>query len=173
MKAKDRKRAIINLLITRKQAITGGELAKTFDVSRQIIVRDIVSLKEAGYDILSTHYGYVLNKAPFAERVFKLYHSTEQTEDELNTIVELGGSIADVFVMHKVYGKIGVPLNIFSKAAVYQFLEGVRNGKSTELMNITGGYHYHTVYADSDEILNKIENALRAKNYIVASDAEE
>ena len=41
MKAKDRKRAIINLLITKKKAITGGELAKTFDVSRQIIIRDI------------------------------------------------------------------------------------------------------------------------------------
>ena len=47
LKAKDRKRAIINLLITKKQAITGGELAETFNVSRQIIVRDIVALKEA------------------------------------------------------------------------------------------------------------------------------
>ena len=55
MKAKDRKRAIVNLLITKKQAITGGELAKTFGVSRQIIVRDIISLKESGYDISDRH----------------------------------------------------------------------------------------------------------------------
>lgn len=170
MKAKDRKRAIINLLITRKQAITGGELAKTFGVSRQIIVRDIVSLKDAGYDILSTHYGYLLHKAPFSERVLKFYHTTDQTEDELTTIIDLGGSVADVFVNHKVYGKIDVPLNIFSRAAVKQFMEGVRNGKSTELMNITGGYHYHTIYANSDEILDKIEKTLREKNYIVSEE---
>ena len=77
MKAKDRKRAIINLLITKKKAITGGELDKTFGVSTQIIVRDIVSLKDAGYDILSTHYGYLLHKAPFSERVLKFYHTVK------------------------------------------------------------------------------------------------
>ena len=166
MKAKERKRAIINLLITKKQAITGGDLAKTFGVSRQIIVRDIVALKEAGYEILSTHYGYLLGKAPFAERVLKVYHTTEQTEDELTTIVDLGGSVADVFVEHKVYGKIDVPLNLFSKVAVDEFMKSVRSGKSSELMNITGGYHYHTIYADSEEILDKIENALNEKGYI-------
>ena len=42
----------------------------------------------------------------------------------------------------------------------------VRTGKSTELMNITGGYHYHTVRADSEEILDKIENQLSIKGYI-------
>jgi len=172
MKAKDRKRAIINLLITKKQAITGGELSKTFGVSRQIIVRDIVSLKEAGYDIISTHFGYLLQNPPFAERVFKTYHTTDNTEDELNTIVSLGGSVADVFVCHKVYGKIVVPLNIFSKEAVEQFMEGVRSGKSSELMNITGGYHFHTVYADSEEILDKIEKALKEKNYLAPEKAE-
>ena len=172
MKAKDRKRAIINLLITKKQAITGGELSKTFGVSRQIIVRDISSLKEAGYDIVSTHFGYLLKSPPFAERVFKFYHSSVETADELNTIVSLGGSIADVFVWHKVYGKISVPLNLFSKDAVDKFMENVRSGKSSELMSITGGYHYHTVYADSEEILDNIEKALRAKNYIAPDNDE-
>ena len=167
MKAKDRKRAIVNLLITKKQAITGGELAKTFGVSRQIIVRDIISLKESGYDILSTHYGYLIRKAPFSERILKFYHSSEQTEDELTTVIDLGGSVADVFVNHKVYGKIGVPLNLFSRESINQFMDGVRSGKSTELMNITGGFHYHTIYADSDEVLDKIEKALKEKNYIV------
>ena len=102
----------------------------------------------------------------------KFRHTSAKTEDELNTIIDLGGSVADVFVNHKVYGKIGVPLNIFSKAAVNQFMEGVRSGKSTELMNITGGYHYHTVYADSDEILDKIETALKAKGYLAPDDEE-
>ena len=33
-------------------------------------------------------------------------------------------------------------------------------------MNITGGYHYHTVRADSEEILDKIEKQLSIKGYI-------
>lgn len=104
------------------------------------------------------------------ERVFKLKHTTEQTEDELNSIVDFGGTVVDVFVWHKVYGRISAKLNIFSRLQVKQFLEGVRTGKSTELMNITGGYHYHTVRADSEEVLNKIENYLKEKNYLASGE---
>ena len=74
--------------------------------------------------------------------------------------------MVDVFVWHKVYGKLSAYLNIFSRLHIKQFIEGVRSGKSTELMNITGGYHYHTVRAESEEILDRIEKALDEKNYI-------
>ncbi len=166
MKAAERRKAIVNLLLSSTDAVSGGKLSEEFGVSRQIIVQDIAVLKGSGYDILSTHNGYIIQKSPLTERVFKLYHTTEETEDELNTIVELGGTVIDVFVWHKVYGKMAAPLNIFSPLHVKQFIEGVRSGKSTELMNITGGYHYHTVRADSEEILNKIEKELKAKGYI-------
>lgn len=166
MKVNERRTAIVNLLLTRKDPISGGELSKQFKVSRQIIVQDITILKGLGYEIFSTHYGYVLQRSPLVERVFKLKHTTEQTEDELNSIVDLGGTVVDVFVWHKVYGKISATLNIFSRLHVKQFLEGVRTGKSTELMNITGGYHYHTVRAETEEILNKIESELKEKNYL-------
>lgn len=164
MKAESRRKEIANLLVSEHLPISGTTLSKKFGVSRQIIVQDISVLKAAGYEILSTHNGYI---APTKERVFKLYHSTEQTEDELNLIVDLGGTIVDVFVWHKVYGKVTANLNIFSRLHVKQFIEGVRGGKSTELMNITGGYHYHTVRAESEEILDKIEKALKERNYIV------
>ena len=141
-------------------------MSEEFGVSRQIIVQDITVLKGMGYDILSTHNGYIIQKSPLKERVFKLHHTTEQTEDELNAIVNLGGTVVDVFVWHKVYGKMIAPLNIFSPLQVKQFIEGVRTGKSTELMNITGGYHYHTVRAESEEILNAIGNVLNEKGYI-------
>lgn len=166
MKASERRKAIVSFLLSEKRAVTGGELSEKFDVSRQIIVQDITVLKASGYDILSTHSGYIVSQTPLAERVFKLRHTSEQTEDELNCIVSLGGTVADVFVWHKVYGKISATLNIFSPLQVKQFIEGVRTGKSTELMHITGGYHYHTVRADSEEILNKIENALSERGYI-------
>lgn len=167
MKAAERRKEIANYLMAEGKAISGGALSDRFGVSRQIIVQDISVLKAAGYDILSTHSGYVIQGSPFVERVFKLYHTTNQTEDELNTIVDLGGTVADVFVWHKVYGKLVVPLNIFSRLHVKQFIEGVRSGKSSELMNITGGYHYHTVRAETKEVLDQIEKALKHKDYIV------
>lgn len=167
MKAAERRKEIANYLMAEGKAISGGALSDRFGVSRQIIVQDISVLKAAGYDILSTHSGYVIQGSPFVERVFKLYHTTNQTEDELNTIVDLGGTVADVFVWHKVYGKLVVPLNIFSRLHVKQFIEGVRSGKSSELMNITGGYHYHTVRAETKEVLDQIEKVLEQKNYIV------
>ena len=156
MNVNQRRKEIINLLLASKTPISGGELSKNFNVSRQIIVQDITILKGLGYEIISTHNGYVLQKSPLVERVFKLKHSTNQTEDELNTIIDLGGTVVDVFVWHKVYGKISANLNIFSRLHVKQFLEGVRTGKSTELMNITGGYHYHTIRAESEEVLDKM-----------------
>lgn len=166
MKAEERRKEIVCLLLSEQKPISGGVLSEKFGVSRQIIVQDISVLKAAGYEILSTHNGYFIHKTPLAERVFKLYHTTEQTEDELNTIINLGGTVVDVFVWHKVYGKLSAYLNIFSRLHIKQFIEGVRSGKSTELMNITGGYHYHTVRAESEEILDKIEKALTEKNYI-------
>ena len=170
MKVTERRKAIVNLLLASKKPISGGELSEQFNVSRQIIVQDITVLKGLGYEILSTHNGYVMQKSPFVERVFKLKHTTEQTEDELTTIVDLGGTVVDVFVWHKVYGRISATLNIFSKLHVKQFLEGVRTGKSSELMNITGGYHYHTVRADSESILDKIGEVLKIKGYIALGD---
>ena len=167
MKATDRRKEIAAVLTSSETPVSGSSLSEKFGVSRQIIVQDISVLKAAGYEILSTPHGYIVQSSPLKERVFKLKHTTSDTENELNTIVDLGGTVADVFVWHKVYGKVEAKMNIFSRMHVRQFLEGVRSGKSTELMNITGGYHYHTVTAESDEILDKIEKALDEKGFIV------
>ena len=150
------------------EAIPGGKLSEEFGVSRQIIVQDIAILKGSGFDIISTHSGYILRKSPHAERVFEMTHTAEQTEDELNTIVGLGGTVVDVFVRHKIYGRLSAPLNIFSEHGVRQFVEGVRNGQSVELMNVTGGHHFHTVRAENESELDSIEAALAAKGYIVS-----
>ena len=166
MKADQRRKEIASYMMSAQNAVPGGKLSEKFGVSRQIIVQDISALKEAGYEILSTHSGYVMQTTPHCERVFKLFHTKDQTEDELNTIIDFGGIVADVFVWHKVYGKMTAPLNISSRLHISQFLKGVRTGKSSELMNITGGYHYHTVKADSEEVLNRIESALQEKGFI-------
>ena len=166
MKAQERRKTIINILLSEDRPIPGGELSEKCGVSRQIIVQDIAVLKGQGFDILSTHNGYLVQKSPFKDRVFKVKHSTDQTEDELSTIVELGGTVVDVFVWHKVYGKMSAPQNIFSELQIKQFIEGIRAGKSTELMNITGGYHYHTVRAEKEETLDLIAEVLSKKGYV-------
>ena len=166
MKAAERRKEIIIFLMAQKEAVSGSVLSEKFGVSRQIIVQDISVLKEAGFDILSTHYGYVVRNTPYVTRAIKMHHTTEQTEDELNSIVDFGGTVVDVFVWHKVYGKMSADLNISSRIQVKQFIEGVRSGKSKELMNITGGYHYHTIRAESEQILTEIENKLDEKGYV-------
>lgn len=167
MKSSERRKAIVTLLTSSKDPISGGTLAQTYDVSRQIIVHDIALLKSAGYNIISTHYGYLLQGSPLIEKVIKVFHSNENTEDELNCVVDNGGTVVDVFVWHQVYGKISATLNIFSRLQVRQFIEGVRTGQSTELMAITGGYHYHTIRAESQEIIDKIIADLAEKKYLV------
>ncbi len=102
MKAAERRKAIVNLLLSSNEAISGSTLSEKFGVSRQIIVQDITVLKGSGYEILSTHNGYIMQQSPLKERVFKLHHTTDETEDELNLIVDLGGTVVDVFVWHKV-----------------------------------------------------------------------
>lgn len=166
MKAQARRKEIVELLLSREEPLAGGVLSEKLGVSRQIIVQDIALLRAEGFEIVSTHQGYVIGKTPLVERVFKLFHTKEETEDELSTIVELGGTVVDVFVWHKVYGRIEAKLNISSKFQVDQFIEGVRSGKSTELMDITGGYHYHTIRAESDDLLDRIERALSERKYL-------
>ena len=166
MKSNERRQSIVNLLLSEKKPISGNALSERYGVSRQIVVRDISILKKQGNDILATNSGYVIRSSPLKERIFKVFHTTEQTENELQTIVDLGGVVADVYVWHKAYGKMAANLNISSRSQIDQFIESVRTGKSVELMHITGGYHYHTVRAESEEILDSIADELKKRDYI-------
>jgi len=168
MKAEERRKRIADcLLASSDKAVTGSMLSELLGASRQIIVQDIAVLRASGYDIISTHQGYIIKDSPLCERVFKVRHTSDETEDELTCIVNLGGTVVDVFVWHKVYGRIEAKLNIFSPRSVELFMDGIKSGKSSELMHVTSGYHYHTVRADSNEVLDRIEALLRERGYIV------
>lgn len=166
MTGKERRDSIIKM-ISGKSPVSGGSLSKSLDVSRQIIVSDIALLRAEGYDIISTNRGYFLNSPSGATIVVKVNHTDEQTEDELNTIVDLGGTVIDVFVHHKVYGKISADLDIRSRRNVKEFIENIKSGKSTPLKNITSNYHYHTISAENEEVLNIIVEELKNKGYLV------
>lgn len=166
MNAIERREKILRLITTSDEPVSGSCLAAHTEVSRQVIVQDIALLKASGYEILSTNKGYVLNNPSACSCAFKVHHTDADTEDELNTIVDIGGTVVDVYVWHRVYGKIETKLDISSRRNVQQYINGLRSGKSTELMNITSGYHYHTVRADSEETLDIIEKALGEKGYL-------
>ena len=136
-------------------------------MSRQVIVQDIALIRASGYDIISTNRGYILNTVKSARRVYKVQHTDEQLEDELCAIVDLGGFVKNVMVNHRVYGRIEVELNVGSRRRAAEFMDDIRNGKSSPLKNITSDYHYHTVTADKEEILDLIEDMLREKGYLV------
>ena len=167
MTGTQRREEIVNTIRSSMVPVSGKELAARFDVSRQVIVQDIALIRAAGYDIISTNRGYILNAPSQAERVFKVNHTDEQLEDELCSIVDLGGKIINVMVNHRVYGRMEAPLGITSRRKVKEFLEDIQSGKSSPLKNITSNYHYHRVEVDSEETLDMIEDMLRQKGYLV------
>ena len=72
----------------------------------------------------------------------------------------------DVFVYHKVYGVIRANMDIKSRRDVRNYLEEIRTGKSSLLKNVTPGYHYHTICAESEEVLDAIQEELKQKGFL-------
>ena len=65
-----------------------------------------------------------------------------------------------------VYGVVRADMNIRTRRDVKKFLEGLSTGSSSLLKNVTGGYHYHTIEAESEEILDDIQNGLAEKGFL-------
>ena len=188
-KAEARRASLLDALRSADAPVSGGQLANTLNVSRQIIVQDIALLREAGANIVATTKGYVLADAaqtaaqnatqtmaqnaeqPAAvldepARTFKLHHEVEQTREELQTIIALGGRVHNVSISHRAYGRITAPLEIADQADIERFINDIESGKSSPLSTATSGYHYHLVSAPSNEALEAIGRALADKGFL-------
>ena len=166
MKGEERRAKLLDILSSSNSPVSGGTLSKELDVSRQIIVQDISLLRANGATIFSTNKGYLLQEEKKYSRVFKVYHSDDQVEEELSTIVDAGGQIRDVFVYHKVYGILKADMGIKSRRDIRSYMEEISSGKSSLLKNVTSGYHYHTIDAESEEILDAIQAELQQKGFL-------
>lgn len=164
MNGSQRRKKIVELLKKSQKPLSGAALGRETGVSRQVVVQDMALLRMEGYEITATARGYVLEEQNV--RIFKTFHSSAQTEAEMNAIVDLGGAIIEVMVNHRVYGKVTAPLNIKTRRDVQLFMEQLRTGKSTPLLNITSGYHFHKVAAESEEILDEVEKELEEKGFL-------
>lgn len=160
MKAGERREKLKKILTQSAVPVSGSALAKMLSVSRQIIVTDIAILRAEGFEIISTSQGYMTPEVKQCKRIFKVHHSREECETELNLFVDCGAVVKDVFVSHRAYGLLRGELDIRSRLDVQEFLESIRSGKSTLLSSTTEGYHYHTLLAPSEKVLDMIENRL-------------
>ena len=137
LSGQERREVIQRILEQSKEPIAGSDLAKQLDVSRQIVVQDIALIRANGVIITATNRGYILQEKGNVSRVFKVIHTDEQVQEELNLYVDLGAKVEDVFVYHKVYGVIRVEMNIKSRRDVRKYMEDISSGKSTNLMKLT------------------------------------
>lgn len=167
MRGNDRRKEILSLLGNTDNPVSAGALKDRFDVSRQVIVQDIAILRANGYDITSTNRGYVLSGKLRSTRVFKCRHSFEELIEEGEIVIDSGGRIEDIYVNHRVYGRISARIALQCRTDVEELYRSLVSGASKPLMSVTDGYHYHTVSADSEETLDKICEKLRGRGFLV------
>lgn len=166
LNGQERREQILKILKNSTKPVAGTDLAKQMDVSRQVIVQDMALIRANGVDVMATNRGYVLHETKEVSRVFKVVHTDGQVEEELNLFVDLGGKVEDVFVYHKIYGVIKASMNIKSRRDVRKYMEGISTGKSTNLMNLTSNYHYHTIIAEDEQTLDMIQDELTQKGFL-------
>lgn len=147
--------------------VPANALSEKFEVSRQVIVQDIAILRANGFDVTATNRGYVLNVKIQASRVFKCRHTLNELVDEGALIIDAGGRIEDIFVNHRVYGRISARLDLQNRMHVEELYRSLVSGASKPLMSVTDGYHYHTVSADSEETLDEIGKILRENKFLI------
>ena len=72
----------------------------------------------------------------------------------------------DVVVAHDIYGQIKVDLILNNRLDVDEFVERIEKSKSRPLNVLTDGEHWHTVEAESEKVLDRIEEKLNEKGYL-------
>ncbi len=137
--------------------INATKLAEMNGVTRQIIVADIALLRAAGNNIRAEHRGYVLDRT-FGEIRKKIVckHPKENVVDEFYAIVDNGGKVIDVQVEHSIYGVISADMSISSRFEADEFVRNVSESGATQLSDLTGGVHVHTIGVKDEVTFDRI-----------------
>lgn len=174
MNAAERRKKLLDILKSNSEPFSGTYIAKVLNVSRQVIVQDIAILRAEGHDIIATPRGYLIpHYSPVKKykRIIACSHDSGHIEDELKTIVTVGGTVIDAYVEHPLYGEIKGMLMISSLFDVDRFIAKMNKTKGQPLLVLTKGVHLHTIETDSEEKLEIIEKRLREKGYLVNTEA--
>lgn len=169
MNGAERRECIRKDLKKSLKAIKGAELAKEYDVSRQVIVQDIALLRAVGEQIISTADGYLYFSfhMNLPKRVFAVKHEEERIREEMEAIIEHEGNILNVFIHHPIYGDLVADLLIENERQMEEFLKKNSADDSKPLMLLTDNFHYHTIEAPSEEHLDRIEKSLDALGFLM------
>lgn len=162
------------ILRTLQQAggpVTGRDLGELTGVSRQVIVSDINLLKAKKEPIIATNQGYLYTAAAEPEEFEKIIvcrHAPEETEEELNILVDHGVTVKDVKVEHTVYGDINAAVMVSNRQEVKAFIQQIRESDAPYLLNLDeSGIHLHTIAASRREQLEEAEAALKKAGFLV------
>ncbi|MCZ8542116.1 transcription repressor NadR [Psychrobacillus psychrodurans] len=170
LKGGDRRDWIFSYLKQQQAPVTGTELAKLTNVSRQVIVNDITLLKAMNASIMSTSQGYIVlsdEGTSYIQRRVACNHQSIHSEDELLTLVDAGVTVENVTIEHPVYGEITSSIMVANRHDVEMFLKKVRDTEAPFLLELTAGIHLHLLSAPTEEILNRGISAIREKGYLM------
>lgn len=168
----ERRQLILKTLRKADSPLTGKELGDLTNVSRQVIVGDITLLKAKKEPILATSQGYIymhMSAGPEKiEKVLVCQHAPEQTEEELNILVDHGLTVKDVKIEHPVYGDLSASIMVANRLEVKEFMRRVNEANAAYLANLAeGGIHLHTVIADDQHQIDNAEIELRKAGILV------
>lgn len=169
MSANKRREDIVKLLSEKKSAIKGTDLAAYFNVTRQVIVKDIAILRAKGNNIIATPDGYMINDEGNnrIKSIIAVNHDEEEITKELEIVVKYGGIIEDVIVEHPLYGEIRGLLMIKNLNDLIKFKTSFNGLDAKPLSVLTNGIHLHTISADSQENMDLIKKELKEKGFIL------
>ena len=166
MDGQTRRQKLLEIVRKSDKPVSGTTLASQLNVSRQVVVTDIALIRANGIDIISTNRGYIVNADnQKCSRVIKCRHTDDEILDELFTIVDNGGCAENIIINHRYYNRLEAPLNVRSRLDAKEFMEAIKSGKSKSLSSATSGYHYHTISAESEAVLDVIEQELKERGY--------
>ena len=166
MTAEERRAAILQQLNEAAQPVSATVLAKSFGVSRQIVVGDVALLRAAGKDIAATPRGYVMGQEQTGLlRQVACCHSSRELEAELNIMVDHGCTVVDVSVEHPIYGQLTGALQLRSRYDVQQFV--ARAATTSPLSVLTKGIHLHTLACPDEECFQRVCGALADAGFLL------
>lgn len=166
MNAVNRRENIIRTLRQAADPVSAASLASALGVSRQIIVGDIALLRASGEKITSTPRGYVLSEGGTSVCTLACVHGVEDTEKELNIMVDNGCKVLTVSVEHPVYGLLTGELQLANRYDVRQFVEKLQSGEVRPLSALTGGVHLHTLSCPDNECFERTRSQLEREGLL-------
>lgn len=156
MDAQERRESILARLSANTEPLNASTLGEALGVSRQIIVGDVALLRASHHPILSTNRGYLLSHpSNRPRRTILVQHSKDEIPAELYAIVDAGGWVLNTVIEHRVYGTITVDLLLRCRTDVDDLLP--RFDTSSALLELTNGWHLHTIEAADESTLDAIE----------------